>query len=114
MSFAMKQMYSAKMYFFLFFFFFPMSCQFDREHFNEVFVDLKWFESKVGNKYLNEAAGLAAEKEAASKDARKNEVGTSTENMHCVFQHCFHVCLFPVIDFLKKNICRILLSVWLP
>uniref|UniRef100_A0AAX7V7U9 5'-3' exoribonuclease 1 n=1 Tax=Astatotilapia calliptera TaxID=8154 RepID=A0AAX7V7U9_ASTCA len=55
------------------FFFFPMSCQFDREHFNEVFVDLKWFESKVGNKYLNEAAGLAAEKEAASKDARKNE-----------------------------------------
>uniref|UniRef100_A0AAX7TSR9 5'-3' exoribonuclease 1 n=1 Tax=Astatotilapia calliptera TaxID=8154 RepID=A0AAX7TSR9_ASTCA len=46
---------------------------FDREHFNEVFVDLKWFESKVGNKYLNEAAGLAAEKEAASKDARKNE-----------------------------------------
>lgn len=76
-----------------------MSCQFDREHFNEVFVDLKWFESKVGNKYLNEAAGLAAEKEAASKDARKNEVGTSTENMHCVFQHCFHVCLFPVIDF---------------
>lgn len=100
MSFAMKQMYSAKMYFF--FFFFPMSCQFDREHFNEVFVDLKWFESKVGNKYLNEAAGLAAEKEAASKDARKNEVGTSTENMHCVFQHCFHVCLFPVIDFLKK------------
>ncbi|XP_056600072.1 5'-3' exoribonuclease 1 isoform X1 [Triplophysa dalaica] len=34
---------------------------FDREHFSEVFVDLKWFESKVGNKYLNEAAGLAAE-----------------------------------------------------
>uniref|UniRef100_A0A674EGM9 5'-3' exoribonuclease 1 n=1 Tax=Salmo trutta TaxID=8032 RepID=A0A674EGM9_SALTR len=33
--------------------------EFDREHFNEVFVDLKWFESKVGNKYLNEAAGLA-------------------------------------------------------
>uniref|UniRef100_A0A6Q2ZE25 5'-3' exoribonuclease 1 n=1 Tax=Esox lucius TaxID=8010 RepID=A0A6Q2ZE25_ESOLU len=32
-----------------------------REHFNDVFVDLKWFESKVGNKYLNEAAGLAAE-----------------------------------------------------
>lgn len=37
-------------------------------------MDLKWFESKVGNKYLNEAAGLAAEKEAASKDANKNEV----------------------------------------
>lgn len=34
---------------------------FDREHFSEVFVDLKWFESKVGNKYLNEAAGVAAE-----------------------------------------------------
>ncbi|XP_070775149.1 5'-3' exoribonuclease 1 isoform X1 [Enoplosus armatus] len=47
--------------------------EFDREHFSEVFVDLKWFESKVGNKYLNEAAGLAAEKEAASKDALKNE-----------------------------------------
>lgn len=39
-----------------------------------MFVDLKWFESKVGNKYLNEAAGLAAEKEAASKDTNK-EVG---------------------------------------
>uniref|UniRef100_A0A8C8IWZ6 5'-3' exoribonuclease 1 n=1 Tax=Oncorhynchus tshawytscha TaxID=74940 RepID=A0A8C8IWZ6_ONCTS len=42
------------------------------EHFNEVFVDLKWFESKVGNKYLNEAAGLAAE-EAHSKDARRKD-----------------------------------------
>lgn len=49
--------------------------QFDREHFSEVFVDLKWFESKVGNKYLNEAAGLAAEQEAASKAAEK-EVST--------------------------------------
>ncbi|XP_070701631.1 5'-3' exoribonuclease 1 isoform X2 [Pempheris klunzingeri] len=47
--------------------------EFDREHFSEVFVDLKWFESKVGNKYLNEAAGLAAEKEAASKDSSMNE-----------------------------------------
>uniref|UniRef100_A0A665V6W1 5'-3' exoribonuclease 1 n=1 Tax=Echeneis naucrates TaxID=173247 RepID=A0A665V6W1_ECHNA len=47
--------------------------EFDREHFSEVFVDLKWFESKVGNKYLNEAAGLAAEKEAASKDPNKME-----------------------------------------
>ncbi|KAM9845283.1 5'-3' exoribonuclease 1 [Aulostomus maculatus] len=47
--------------------------EFDREHFSEVFVDLKWFESKVGNKYLNEAAGQAAEKEAASKDATKKE-----------------------------------------
>uniref|UniRef100_A0A665V7T0 5'-3' exoribonuclease 1 n=1 Tax=Echeneis naucrates TaxID=173247 RepID=A0A665V7T0_ECHNA len=42
--------------------------EFDREHFSEVFVDLKWFESKVGNKYLNEAAGLAAEKEAAKEE----------------------------------------------
>lgn len=48
--------------------------QFDREHFSEVFVDLKWFESKVGNKYLNEAAGLAAEKEAARKNTNKKEV----------------------------------------
>ncbi|XP_068604868.1 5'-3' exoribonuclease 1 [Brachionichthys hirsutus] len=47
--------------------------EFDREHFNEVFVDLKWFESKVGNKYLNEAAGLAAEKEADSKNANMEE-----------------------------------------
>ncbi|KAM9322764.1 5'-3' exoribonuclease 1 isoform 2-T2 [Pholidichthys leucotaenia] len=47
--------------------------EFDREHFSEVFVDLKWFESKIGNKYLNEAAGLAAEQEAASKDLKMNE-----------------------------------------
>ncbi|XP_056148713.1 5'-3' exoribonuclease 1 [Lampris incognitus] len=47
--------------------------EFDREHFNEVFVDLKWFESRVGNKYLNEAAGLAAEKEAITKDNKKRE-----------------------------------------
>ncbi|XP_028987929.1 5'-3' exoribonuclease 1 isoform X2 [Betta splendens] len=47
--------------------------EFDHEHFSEVFVDLKWFESKVGNKYLNEAAGEAAEKEAARKDASKKE-----------------------------------------
>ncbi|XP_048018575.1 5'-3' exoribonuclease 1 isoform X1 [Megalobrama amblycephala] len=45
---------------------------FDREHFSEVFVDLKWFESKVGNKYLNEAAGLAAE-EADVKDLKKSK-----------------------------------------
>lgn len=49
----------------------PSLLQFDREHFSEVFVDLKWFESKVGNKYLNEAAGLAAEKEAASRATDK-------------------------------------------
>lgn len=30
-------------------------------------MDLKWFESKVGNKYLNESAGLAAEEEAGIK-----------------------------------------------
>ncbi|XP_061652278.1 5'-3' exoribonuclease 1 isoform X1 [Phyllopteryx taeniolatus] len=47
--------------------------EFDHEHFNEVFVDLKWFESKVGNKYLNEAAGRAAETEAASKRTDKEE-----------------------------------------
>ncbi|KAJ8357875.1 hypothetical protein SKAU_G00206690 [Synaphobranchus kaupii] len=47
--------------------------EFDREHFNEVFVDLKWFESKVGNKYLNEAAGLAAE-EARALQGRRNKV----------------------------------------
>uniref|UniRef100_A0A8C0GMW3 5'-3' exoribonuclease 1 n=1 Tax=Chelonoidis abingdonii TaxID=106734 RepID=A0A8C0GMW3_CHEAB len=47
---------------------------FDREHFSEVFVDLKWFESKVGNKYLNEAAGIAAE-EARSHKQKKQKVG---------------------------------------
>ncbi|KAK5859722.1 hypothetical protein PBY51_021255 [Eleginops maclovinus] len=52
--------------------------EFDREHFNEVFVDLKWFESKVGNKYLNEAAGLAAEEEAANKESNKNEDSVSS------------------------------------
>ncbi|XP_041420887.1 5'-3' exoribonuclease 1 isoform X2 [Xenopus laevis] len=46
---------------------------FDREHFNEIFVDLKWFESKVGNKYLNEAAGQAAE-EAKNLNKKKNKV----------------------------------------
>lgn len=45
---------------------------FDREHFSEVFVDLKWFESKVGNKYVNEAAGLAAE-EADGRDMKKSK-----------------------------------------
>ncbi|KAJ3594424.1 hypothetical protein NHX12_003731 [Muraenolepis orangiensis] len=47
--------------------------EFDREHFSEVFVDLKWFESKVGNKYVNEAAGQAAEKEARGKKSKKRE-----------------------------------------
>lgn len=69
--------------------------QFDREHFSEVFVDLKWFESKVGNKYLNEAAGLAAEKEAASKDMKEvcSKVYMCTYLVYAVaaFQHCFHV-----------------------
>ncbi|XP_035984960.1 5'-3' exoribonuclease 1 [Fundulus heteroclitus] len=51
--------------------------EFDREHFSEVFVDLKWFESKVGNKYLNESAGLAAEEEAASRAGRKSEKDSS-------------------------------------
>ncbi|OBS57985.1 hypothetical protein A6R68_10886, partial [Neotoma lepida] len=46
---------------------------FDREHFSEVFVDLKWFESKVGNKYLNEAAGVAAEEAKNCKEKRKSK-----------------------------------------
>lgn len=48
--------------------------QFDREHFSEVFVDLKWFESKVGNKYLNEAAGVAAEEAKNYKEKKKSKV----------------------------------------
>ncbi|XP_037642996.1 5'-3' exoribonuclease 1 isoform X2 [Sebastes umbrosus] len=55
--------------------------EFDREHFSEIFVDLKWFESKVGNKYLNEAAGLAAEKEAASREIHEKEDSTSSERV---------------------------------
>nr|XP_023411231.1 5'-3' exoribonuclease 1 isoform X1 [Loxodonta africana] len=46
---------------------------FDREHFSEVFVDLKWFESKVGNKYLNEAAGVAAEEAKNYKEKKKSK-----------------------------------------
>lgn len=46
---------------------------FDREHFNEIFVDLKWFESKVGNKYLNEAAGQAAEEAQNCKKKKSKE-----------------------------------------
>ncbi|XP_059849758.1 5'-3' exoribonuclease 1 isoform X1 [Hypanus sabinus] len=45
--------------------------EFDREHFSEVFVDLKWFESKVGKKYLNEAAGVAAEEAKQRKKENK-------------------------------------------
>lgn len=51
-----------------------VSVQFDREHFSEVFVDLKWFESKVGNKYLNEAAGVAAEEAKNYKEKKKPKV----------------------------------------
>nr|XP_023476815.1 5'-3' exoribonuclease 1 isoform X1 [Equus caballus] len=53
---------------------------FDREHFSEVFVDLKWFESKVGNKYLNEAAGVAAEEAKSYKEKRKSK---DQENSIC-------------------------------
>ncbi|XP_060722980.1 5'-3' exoribonuclease 1 isoform X2 [Tachysurus vachellii] len=47
--------------------------EFDREHFSDVFVDLKWFESKVGNKYVNEAAGIAAEEELG-RQGRRNKL----------------------------------------
>ncbi|XP_012502897.1 PREDICTED: 5'-3' exoribonuclease 1 isoform X2 [Propithecus coquereli] len=53
---------------------------FDREHFSEVFVDLKWFESKVGNKYLNEAAGVAAEEAKNCKEKKKSK---GQENSIC-------------------------------
>ncbi|XP_076986423.1 5'-3' exoribonuclease 1 isoform X2 [Tamandua tetradactyla] len=53
---------------------------FDREHFSEVFVDLKWFESKVGNKYLNEAAGVAAEEAKNYKEKKKSK---APENAVC-------------------------------
>ncbi|XP_053315450.1 5'-3' exoribonuclease 1 isoform X2 [Spea bombifrons] len=51
---------------------------FDREHFNDIFVDLKWFESKVGNKYLNEAAGQAAEEDRNNK---KKKAKVSEESL---------------------------------
>uniref|UniRef100_A0A250Y7V8 5'-3' exoribonuclease 1 n=1 Tax=Castor canadensis TaxID=51338 RepID=A0A250Y7V8_CASCN len=54
--------------------------EFDREHFSEVFVDLKWFESKVGNKYLNEAAGVAAEEARSYKEKKKSK---GQENSMC-------------------------------
>ncbi|XP_062494995.1 5'-3' exoribonuclease 1 isoform X8 [Pezoporus occidentalis] len=53
---------------------------FDREHFSEVFVDLKWFESKVGNKYLNEAAGIAAEEARKTKQKKQK----AQENSICL------------------------------
>uniref|UniRef100_A0A8V5HES5 5'-3' exoribonuclease 1 n=1 Tax=Melopsittacus undulatus TaxID=13146 RepID=A0A8V5HES5_MELUD len=53
---------------------------FDREHFSEVFVDLKWFESKVGNKYLNEAAGIAAEEARKIKQKKQK----AQENSVCL------------------------------
>lgn len=37
-------------------------------------MDLKWFESKVGNKYLNEAAGVAAEEAKNFKEKKKSKV----------------------------------------
>ncbi|KAM3932204.1 5'-3' exoribonuclease 1 isoform 3-T3 [Leptodactylus fuscus] len=71
---------------------------FDREHFNEIFVDLKWFESKVGNKYLNEAAGQAAEEAQNCKKKKskgfddalclvaleKDEEGEEEEDAKCL------------------------------
>ena len=51
-----------------------ISVQFDLDHFSEVFVDLKWFESKVGNRYLNEAAGVAAEEAKNYKEKKKSKV----------------------------------------
>ncbi|OXB65007.1 hypothetical protein ASZ78_000216 [Callipepla squamata] len=53
---------------------------FDREHFSEVFVDLKWFESKVGNKFLNEAAGIAAEEARNNKQKKRK----AQENSLCL------------------------------
>lgn len=34
-------------------------------------MDLKWFESKVGSRYLNEAAGAAAEEVRSSREKRR-------------------------------------------
>lgn len=75
-------------------------------------MDLKWFESKVGNKYLNEAAGLAAEKEAASKDTEKKKV-------HCYFIfNTIFMYNFTQVSLYERNsgclsfVCRILPHVW--
>lgn len=75
----------------------PCSIQFDREHFQEVFVDLKWFESKVGNKYLNEAAGRAAEMEAETMNKAEVDMvsfrsGNVSTTVHVVgVMNCFFV-----------------------
>lgn len=80
-------------------------CQFDREHFSEVFVDLKWFESKVGNKYLNEAAGLAAEE--ADAKVLKSKVRNILLIMKPVGSHmrCHFYCYRPSKLFDKVLIC---------
>ncbi|KAL7990884.1 hypothetical protein Chor_014314 [Crotalus horridus] len=58
---------------------------FDREHFSEIFVDLKWFESKVGNKYLNEAAGIAAEESKKQKNLKNSKLALEAqENAICL------------------------------
>lgn len=44
---------------------------FDWEYFSEVFVDLKWFESKVGNKYFNEVVGVVVEEVRNYKEKKK-------------------------------------------
>uniref|UniRef100_A0A8C9W0Y4 5'-3' exoribonuclease 1 n=1 Tax=Scleropages formosus TaxID=113540 RepID=A0A8C9W0Y4_SCLFO len=61
--------------------------EFDRDHFREVFVDLKWFESKVGNKYVNEAAGQAAE-ESRRRVGRKNRPFASHHTPDCTEDDC--------------------------
>jgi hypothetical protein len=75
--------------------------QFDREHFSEVFVDLKWFESKVGNKYLNEAAGAAAEEAKNCKEKRKPKVSHQLQGSFSLFLPFFPfpVCLFVFVCF---------------
>jgi hypothetical protein len=71
--------------------------QFDREHFSEVFVDLKWFESKVGNKYLNEAAGVAAEEARSYKEKKKSKVAIFYMSFH--FVSCKSKPDFPFFSF---------------
>ncbi|XP_063077611.1 5'-3' exoribonuclease 1-like isoform X2 [Engraulis encrasicolus] len=47
--------------------------EFDREHFSEVFDDLKWFRSKMGNKCLEETAHQASEVSNSKKPVKKRK-----------------------------------------
>ncbi|KAK6177144.1 hypothetical protein SNE40_015305 [Patella caerulea] len=48
--------------------------KFDIESFSDQFTDIKWMESKVGNKHINEYAGRAAKEEQQKKEERQKKM----------------------------------------